>query len=226
MFAACACGQKTLPGCVGLFVEALGRVAVEDRAAERDVIGAVAVAANRHVPAGHHELELVAARRAENGDAVVRAVAARVVAQLLVDPLVPLGADDALENAADDRPLIVGVEIALDHLLGDFPVVRDPRPQQAARRVLVVPRKANCLALLRRKRIVQHLHQRLGRLRPDCTGCDRSGRFGLRPNAARRQHTADRTRCQHRAAGCRQKIASRQAAILVRLLAAITRRLR
>ena len=94
------------------FVEAVGRVAVEDRAAERDVVGRVAVAADRHVPAGHHELELVAARLAEDGDAVVRAVAAGVVVQLLVDSLVPFGVDDALEDAANDVLLIFGVEIA------------------------------------------------------------------------------------------------------------------
>ena len=84
------------------FVEAVGRVAVEDRAAEGDVVGRVAVAADRHVPAGHHEFELVRARLAEDRDAVVLAVAAGVVVKLLVDALVPLGVDDALEDVADD----------------------------------------------------------------------------------------------------------------------------
>src|SRR5262245_11703638 len=95
-----------------LFVESLGGVPVEDWATERDVVGRIAVAADGHVSAGHHEFELVAVRRAEDGDAVVRAVAARVVAELLIDPLVPLGADNSLEDAADDGPLVVRIEIA------------------------------------------------------------------------------------------------------------------
>ena len=94
------------------FVEAIGGVAVEDRAAEGDVVGGVAVAADRHVPAGHHEFELLAAGMAENGDAVVRAVAFGVIGQLLVDPLMPFGVDDALEDVADDVLLIFVVEIA------------------------------------------------------------------------------------------------------------------
>ena len=56
---------------------------------------------------------LLAARRAEDGDAVLLAVAAGVVVELLVDPLVPLGVDDALEDAADDLLLILGVEIVV-----------------------------------------------------------------------------------------------------------------
>ena len=89
---------------VGLFVEAAGGVAVEDRPAEGHVLGRVAVAAERHVPAGHHELELAVARLAEDGDALLLAVAAGVVLQLLVDPLVPVGLDDALEDLRGSSP--------------------------------------------------------------------------------------------------------------------------
>ena len=55
---------------------------------------------------------LLAARLAEDGDAVLLAIAAGVVVELLVDPLVPLGVDDALEDLADDRLLVFGVEVA------------------------------------------------------------------------------------------------------------------
>ncbi len=180
-----------------LFVEALGRMAVEDRAAERHVISRVAIAANRHVPARHDEFKLVGTRVSEDGDTVVRSVAARIVAKLLVDPRVPLGADDAFEDAANNGPLIVGVEIAFNEFVGDIPVVRHARPQQAPLRILIIPGEANRLALLGRQRIVQRLHQRLGRLRGSTGRC---GRFRLRPHAARRQHAADRTRAQHHAA--------------------------
>src|SRR5262245_29789503 len=58
------------------FVEPLGRVTVKNWATKRHVISRVAVAADRHVPPGHHELELVAARLAKDRDAVLLAIAA------------------------------------------------------------------------------------------------------------------------------------------------------
>ena len=178
-----------MPGCVGLFVEAFGRVAVEDRPAERHVVGRVAVAADRHVPARHHELELVAAGMAEDRDAVVRAVAARIVAELLIDPGVPLGADDPLEDPADDRLLVFGVESAAEHLAGDFPVVGDARSQQAALRIFVIPGKTHRLALFGRERFVEDLHERFGRLRlrPHCAFDGERVRIDLCPNATGRQ---------------------------------------
>ena len=63
------------------FVESIGRVAVEYRPAERHMIGAIAIAADRHVPAGHHELKLIASRRAKDRNAVLYAIAARIVFQ-------------------------------------------------------------------------------------------------------------------------------------------------
>ena len=47
-----------LPGWSTFSLKPLGGVAVEDRAAEGHAVDAVAVAAHRHVPAGHDELEL------------------------------------------------------------------------------------------------------------------------------------------------------------------------
>ena len=214
------------------FVEAVGRVAVEDRPAERHVLGRVAVAANRHVPAGHHELELVAPRLAENRDAVLRRRSRRQSSSsCLIDPLVPVGVDDAFEDAADDRLLILGVEIAVDELLGDVPVVGHARPQQAALRILVVPRKANRLALLGRKRFEQHLHQRLGRPVTAATGGAISAAspaavettFGAAQTRPSGNPTADRSGPNNRAAGRRQKIAPRHLGHVVNVLAAITR---
>ena len=82
-------------------IQPFGGMAVENRPAEGHMLGRVAVAANRHVPPGHHELELLRSGITEDGDAVLLAVAAGIVFELLVDPLVPLGADDALEGAAN-----------------------------------------------------------------------------------------------------------------------------
>ena len=128
------------------------------------MVGRVAVAADRHVPAGHHELELLAARLAEDGDAVLLAIAAGVIGELLVDPLVPLGADDPLEDLADDRLLVLGVKVGVvDVVLGDVPVGGDARPQQAALGVHVIPRETNLLTLAGRERLEQHLHERFGR---------------------------------------------------------------
>ena len=81
---------EDVAGVAGLLVEAAGGVAVEDRAAEGDVLLGVAVGAQRHVPAGHDELELVVARLAEDGDALVGAplLAAGVVLELLEELLV------------------------------------------------------------------------------------------------------------------------------------------
>src|SRR5262249_52021898 len=57
---------EDVAGMPDLFGESRGRVAVENRPAERDVLGAVAVAADRQMPARHHEFELAAAGSSEN----------------------------------------------------------------------------------------------------------------------------------------------------------------
>ncbi len=145
------------------FVEAVGGVAVEDRAAEGDVVGGVAVATDGHVPAGHHEFELLAAGMAKNGDAVVRAVAFGVVGELLIDPRVPFGVDDSLEDAADDVLLIFVVKIAGDELVGDVPIVGDTGSQQATLGVFEVPGETHGFALAGREGVVEDFYERLGR---------------------------------------------------------------
>ena len=123
-------GQRLVPEdvarVIGLLVEASRRVTVEDRTAKGHVLGAVAVATDRHVPAGHHELER-AARRAKHGDVLRLAVAAGVVFQLLVDPLVPVGLNDVLEDVPDHRLLVFGVIVAADRRFGNMPIGGDPR---------------------------------------------------------------------------------------------------
>ena len=103
-------------------VKTIGGVAVEDGAAESDVLRRVAVAANGHVPAGHHELKLLASRLAKDGDAVLIAEPAGVVAQLPIDPLVPLGLVEPFKNRADDGLLVGSIEVVIDVILGDVPV--------------------------------------------------------------------------------------------------------
>ena len=108
---------------VGFFVETLGRVAVENRPAKSDVLGGVAVAANRHVPTGEDELKIVAAGLAKNGDAVLLAESARVVGELLIDLGVPFGVVEILENRADKGTLIAGEKLVVYVVVGDVPVI-------------------------------------------------------------------------------------------------------
>ena len=83
------------------------------------MLSRVSIATNRHVPAGHHKLELVVPGLAEDGDVLLVAKAAGVVLELLVDPLDPVGVEDALVDLADQGLLVLGVEIAVDgELLG------------------------------------------------------------------------------------------------------------
>src|SRR5690606_32721672 len=68
---------------VGRLVEALGGVAVEDRAAERRTLDGIAIAPPRNVPARQHELKLPTARLAEQRDrALLEAFGAVVVGDL------------------------------------------------------------------------------------------------------------------------------------------------
>ena len=76
-------------GVAGRFV-ALDGVSIEDRPAECDVIGRIAVAAERAVAAREDELELAVARLAEDGDAVRLAPSACIVLLLLVEAVVPV----------------------------------------------------------------------------------------------------------------------------------------
>ena len=89
-----------------LLVEAAGVVAVEDRTAEGDVLGRVAVAPQRHVAAGEQELERSAPGLADQRDRVAVAKAAAVVLHLLVEAGVPVRLDQALEDLPH-QPLLV-----------------------------------------------------------------------------------------------------------------------
>ena len=101
-----------VPRVIGLFVEALGRVPVEDRTAKRHVVLAVAVAANRQVPAGHHELDTgLGVRIAEDCDRLLLAVPARIVFELLLQAVVPFRIVKPPEQGLDDVLLVGGKEV-------------------------------------------------------------------------------------------------------------------
>ena len=173
---------EDVAGMIRLFVESLGRVAVEDRPAEGDVFAVLPsqrIVMCRPVITNSNFLR---ARLAEDGDAVLLAVAARIVLELLVDPRVPLGVDDPLEDAADEVLLVLGVEVVVDDVVvGDVPVVGDARPQQAALRILVIPGKADRLALLGRERVVTAPSRAI---RASEVAADLGRRLGFRPHAA------------------------------------------
>jgi hypothetical protein len=103
-------------------------VAIEDRPAKGDVIGRVAIAANGHVTAGHHELKIAIAGRTKNRQALVLAKTTSVVLQLFVNLGLPLGLDQSFKDLADHLPLILGIEVGVDALFGDVPVVGNMRP--------------------------------------------------------------------------------------------------
>ena len=98
---------------IGLFVETLRRVAVEDRAAEGRAFDGVAVAAARAVPAGEHELELAGAGLAEERDGGLppKPCLAAVVLDLFVDRLGVFLAVHAHENLLHHLLLVGGEEL-------------------------------------------------------------------------------------------------------------------
>ena len=95
---------------------------------------------------------LPAAGLADEGDRLVVAEAAGVVLELLVEPGVPVGLDELLEDVADEPLLVLREEVARHGGLGGVPVVAHAGAQQAELRVHVVPRKADRLPLLGRER--------------------------------------------------------------------------
>src|SRR5690606_33543573 len=129
-------------GVVGLLIKPLGGVAVKNRATEGDTGLAVAVAAARAVAAREHELELAAARFAEEGDrgAGETAVAGVVVVELAPDLLLVLLAVQAVEDLAH-QVLLVRVEQVAQALGHDVPVVVDLEPAR------IVVGEAESLAL-------------------------------------------------------------------------------
>lgn len=113
-------------GVVGLFIEALGSVAVEDGAAEGCAFLAVAIAAAGAVAAGEDELELTGAGLAEerDGGAAKAAVAFVVLIELTLDFGFVFVAVEFVEDLAHEF-LLVGLEDVADFLRGDVPVVVD-----------------------------------------------------------------------------------------------------
>src|SRR5690606_28720486 len=93
-------------GMVSGLIEALGGVAVEDRSAEGDVLGAVAVATDCQVPAGHDKFPLAGARFTEDRDRLAFAVSAGVVLQLFPQACVEFRVVQAEEDRLDQVPLI------------------------------------------------------------------------------------------------------------------------
>ena len=146
-------GLEDLVGLLRLIVEQvfLGifvAVAIDDGTTEGGFVRAVAVGPQGEVAAGQFPLELAAAGRAEQGDAV-RAEAAVVVLGLLLDPLVAVGAGDFLHDFVNQGLLVLGVERAFNHRLGDVPVGANPR----AKRVFKF--KADRLLLLVAEQAIQ-----------------------------------------------------------------------
>ncbi len=157
---------KDVARMIDRFVETAGGMSVEHRAAEGDVLGRIAVAAQGHVPAGHHEFELLA-RGTEDGNVLMVAESAGIVFELLIDAGVPLGLDDPLEDGADHGPLILGEEVAVDLGLGDVPVIADMGAKQSPIPLRfafdIVPIEADRILLLWAERVVKRFDDRLRR---------------------------------------------------------------
>src|SRR5262249_21288670 len=116
------------------FVEAGGRVTVENRAAKGDVFGAVAIATDGEVPTGHNELKLVGSRSSKNGDRLRLAVPVRIVFELLENALVPVLVVEPEEDLANQIALVGREKLTTDVELGrfgDVPVVGNVRAKQA-----------------------------------------------------------------------------------------------
>ena len=133
---------------VRLLKSTLPLVGVEDGPPKGDVFGAIAIAAQGHVPTGENKLELLRSGLTEDGDRLALAEAAYIVLQLLVIALVPVGMGHAEEDLAHESLLLAGVEAAVDRGLRDLPVVLEPGAQQAALRIDIIPVKADRLFLL------------------------------------------------------------------------------
>ncbi len=142
-----------------LLVAAAGRVTVENRPAESDVRFGMSIGTEGHVPPRHDELELIAARLAENGDVLLFSprLAARVVFELLEETGIPFRVNDAAENIVDNGLLLPRVKIAADGRLGDVPIVGHACSQQAARGLDEIPIEAHNLLLLVGQGVVERL---------------------------------------------------------------------
>ncbi len=145
-------------------VAARAFVAVHDGAGKGDVVGGVAIAAQRAMPAALHKLKLTRARLAKNCNGLSLAPTAHVVLELQVEAVDPFGIEQPLPNGAHNVLLVIRKKLAANQRLGDEPVVRDMFAEQPVV-VFEIPRKTNRLALLGVKGVVQSFHERLrGRL--------------------------------------------------------------
>ena len=92
-------------------IKILGGMAVEDRPAKGHMVGRIAIAAQRHVPSGQHELELAVARLAKDGNTLVMAEAARI------NDRIRLMADEVADwsAAAAGHPEYFGADPRLIH---------------------------------------------------------------------------------------------------------------
>ena len=122
------------------------------------MVGGVAIAAQRAVPAALHKLKLARARLAKYRNRLTLAPAFHVMLQLLVESLDPIRIEQPLPNGADEVLLIAGEKRTANQRLGDEPVVRDMFSQLTIV-VFIIPRKTNRLALLGVKCVVQGFHQ-------------------------------------------------------------------
>ena len=86
-------------------------MAIEHRTTERDMVGRVAITAQRQVSTGHHKFELVV-HIAEERDGLCLAITASIVFELLANPLVPLRVVESEEDRLDHVPLIGREEVS------------------------------------------------------------------------------------------------------------------
>ena len=128
------------------------------------MLGAVAITAQGHVPAGEDKFKLVGAGLAEDGDGLAFPEATDVILQLLVPALVPVRVRHPKEDFAEQGLLVGRVEFAVNGGVCDFPVVLKAGPQKPAFLVHVIPVEANNLPLLFSQGIVKDLDQGFRRL--------------------------------------------------------------
>ena len=135
-------------GVMGLLVDPFPLMGIEDGTAEGHVLGAVAITAQGHVPAGEDKFKLVGAGFAEDGDGLPFPEAADVILQLLVPALVPVRIGHPKEDFAEQGLLVGRVEFAVNRGVGNFPVVLEAGTQKPTFLVHVIPGEANDLPLL------------------------------------------------------------------------------
>ena len=130
---------KNIAGVCRPFVKSVSGVTIKDRPAKCDVLGRVAVATDRHVAAREDKLKMFAPWLTEDGDAVLLTKPTGVVVELLVDLRMPFGLVETLEYGTNEGPLIGGIKVIVDVVVGDVPVVGDAGTQESSLLVLMIP---------------------------------------------------------------------------------------